>query len=274
MPTRTQGRTQSPYLTPVPTDRFFPQRLQSMTLPFRTSPTIKHTRFFSHSKRRTPKPLSTQTITPADSEEEFSPPFQDISNTRPATNLPQSNWGWGGELNDQLDNIMNTDSQERQYTPHHLDSDIMMLSPKASPCTLAPGQSSSSKLGVPEIVSGGRIPTPIYGHFRQSIDTPMDDLPSLMEQPSSFDMEYEKNMRARRLPTPISEDEAMDAFDSHTRVPQELPYVPLRQPSRFAPPLAYQSPTRGKPMFSMGFRADCEMCRNRVPGHYNHIFRP
>ena len=251
-----------------------PQRLQSMTLPFRTSPTIKHTRFFSQSKRRAPKPLSTQTITPADSEEENSPPFQFISNTRQAIDVPQSSWGWGGELNNQLDDIMSTDSQEKQQTPRPPDFDTMMLSPKASPCTLAPGQSSSSRLAVPEIVSGGRTPTPIYGHFRQSMDTPMDDSPSLMEQPSSFDIEYEKNMRARRLPTPISEDEAMDAFDSHTEVAQELPYIPLRQPSRFAPPLPYQSPTRGKPMFSMGFRADCEMCRNRVPGHYNHTFRP
>lgn len=272
MPARTQGKTMSPYPTPVPTNAsFFPQRVQSMTLPFRTSPTIKHTRCFSQAKRRAPKPLFTQTITPADSEDENSPPFQFISNTRQEIDVPQPGWGWGGELNDQLDNIMNTDSQERQNIPQHLDSDTMMLSPKASPCTLAPGQ--SSKLGVPEIVSGGRIPTPIYGHFRQSMDTPMDDSSSLMEQPSSFDMEYEKSMRARRLPTPISEDEAMDTFDSHTEVAQELPYIPLRQPSRFAPPLPYQSPTRGKPMFSMGFRADCEMCRNRVPGHYNHIFR-
>ncbi|KAI9887951.1 MAG: hypothetical protein M1823_000208 [Watsoniomyces obsoletus] len=30
---------------------------------------------------------------------------------------------------------------------------------------------------------------------------------------------------------------------------------------------------RGKPMLVMGFRADCEKCKARVPGHYSHIVR-
>lgn len=28
----------------------------------------------------------------------------------------------------------------------------------------------------------------------------------------------------------------------------------------------------GKKKFSMGYRSDCEKCRNGVPGHYNHIY--
>ena len=28
-----------------------------------------------------------------------------------------------------------------------------------------------------------------------------------------------------------------------------------------------------KVVFSMGFRADCEKCRERVPGHYSHVLR-
>ena len=31
--------------------------------------------------------------------------------------------------------------------------------------------------------------------------------------------------------------------------------------------------TRGKAKLSMGYRADCEKCRARVPGHYNHVIR-
>jgi hypothetical protein len=28
-----------------------------------------------------------------------------------------------------------------------------------------------------------------------------------------------------------------------------------------------------KVAFSMGFRADCDKCRERVPGHYNHVLK-
>lgn len=33
------------------------------------------------------------------------------------------------------------------------------------------------------------------------------------------------------------------------------------------------SPMKGKMTISMGYRADCEKCRMRVPGHYNHLIR-
>ena len=29
----------------------------------------------------------------------------------------------------------------------------------------------------------------------------------------------------------------------------------------------------GKVVFSMGYRADCEKCRERVPGHYSHVLK-
>jgi hypothetical protein len=33
------------------------------------------------------------------------------------------------------------------------------------------------------------------------------------------------------------------------------------------------APKREKISFSMGYRADCEKCQMRVPGHYSHIVR-
>lgn len=33
------------------------------------------------------------------------------------------------------------------------------------------------------------------------------------------------------------------------------------------------TPTKGKMTISMGYRADCEKCRMKVPGHYNHFVR-
>ena len=32
-----------------------------------------------------------------------------------------------------------------------------------------------------------------------------------------------------------------------------------------------QPGTPGKVVLSMGFKADCEKCRSRVPGHYSHL---
>ena len=246
-----------------------------MALPFRDSPTFKHTRLFSQSKRHTPKPLFTQTITPADSEDETSPPLGSISIVQ-QPQIPQFSMAWGQEVGEHLDAIMDMGSPKQTHAVRHFDTDAMMLSPNASPRSLLPYQVNN--LAVHDVTNGGRLPTPIYGHFQQSMDAKMDCSSLILETGSPFDNEYENHMRARRLPTPISEDEAMDVFDSALPVqPKELSEIPcnqLRQPARFAPPLPYQSPKQGKPMFSMGFRADCDMCRNRVPGHYNHIFRP
>ena len=240
-----------------------------MPLPFRTSPTVKHTRLFSHAKRNTPKPLFTQTITPADSEEEASPPFGPVNNA-PSPHSPHPTASWGEEVNSQLDAAMDMGNSKQTHVSQSFELDAMMLSPKA-PCPLQPSQ--ATKLGLSEMSNGGRLPTPIYGHFQQSVDTPMEGMSQDLQTPSPSESEYEQMMRARRLPTPISEDEAMEVFEHPSETIPDIPVSQLRKPARFAPPLSYQSTKRSKPMFSMGFRADCEMCRDRVPGHYNHIFR-
>ena len=171
------------------------------------------------------------------------------------------------EKEDDPDIDMGLGSPQRIHTPREIDLDSMMLSPKASPFTILPPDISHGIL--PESVNSGRLPTPIYGHFQAATDihAPVEMHP----QQSMLESEYERHMRARRLPTPISEDEAMDSFDSPDEDMADTPPSQIRQPARFPPPSSQQS-KRNKPMFSMGFRADCEMCKNRVPGHYNHIF--
>ena len=104
----------------------------------------------------------------------------------------------------------------------------------------------------------------------------------------------------RRPPSPISEDEG-----SFTKSPKasfddaEMAYAtsqPVSSPSygsdrvidpthqSESPSMAYPerikqpgylfspSPTK-KVSFSMGYRSDCDKCRNKVPGHYSHIIR-
>ena len=245
-----------------------------MALPFRTSPTVKHTRLFSQSKRHTPKPLFLQTITPTDSEEEDSPPFANDTITQ-QPEAPQLNTSWGQDVCGQPDIVMDMGSPKQQDAAQYLDVDSMVLSPRASPCSLLP--SHVNNLAVRDSASGGRLPTPIYGCFQPNVEAKMGGSPDSAQIRSPLEKDHGNHMRARRLPTPISEDEAMDVFhdpecDDANDI-FEIPHARLRQPARFAPPLPYQSLKRGKPMFSMGFRADCDMCRNKVPGHYNHFFR-
>lgn len=105
----------------------------------------------------------------------------------------------------------------------------------------------------------------------------------------------------RRLPSPISEDECSFSKSSKTSVsdaemacatsqpvspPSDGPHHiidPIQQhespfinhPGKAKQPrrTSNASPAKRKVMFSMGYRADCEKCRNKVPGHYSHITR-
>lgn len=141
------------------------------------------------------------------------------------------------------------------------------------------------------ISSGGRIPTPRWGYFRcidASIE--MTDAPAMTEIPSTTHLEpgYVHKQR-RRLPSPISEDESMlfsvnpispsgmteDVFNG-LNVSLGDSCSPTANTPRVERPPAEEAASihpRTKAKLSMGYRADCEKCRARVPGHYNHVIR-
>ena len=231
---------------------------------------MKHTKLFSNARKNAPLPLFTstftQTITPTESEDEISPKCAarpasfSVSRSHSDEKVRQAFWHDG-------DVEMATGSPLRRDTTSDLDMDTMMLSPKASPCTVLPNEQPPRSMT--ESSNGGRMPTPIYGHFQTSSDVPPVPHEGLPFQ-SKIDDDYEQHMRARRLPTPISEDEAMESFDIPDEDMMDAQSPRLRQPQRFPMP---SSPAvkRSKPLFSMGYRADCDMCKNRVPGHYNHV---
>ena len=160
-------------------------------------------------------------------------------------------------------------SPRQAYRPLGQHADAMMLSPAASPFTILPTE--PPKASTTESASTGRLPTPIYGYFQSATEL-NGEKQQQAQGGSQTDGEYEKHMRARRLPTPISEDEAMNSFDPPDEDMTESPVTQQRQPARFPPPVASQTGKRGKMMFSMGFRADCHLCQSRAPNHYNHIF--
>ena len=155
--------------------------------------------------------------------------------------------------------------------------DSITSSPKASPCTVTSTLLSFTDpfKGHPNTTTGGRMPTPIYGHFQHGIDVKMDvgEDPDNIINRTQQEIEYEKYVRRRRLPTPIDEDEVMDPSIIMRRSIME----PVHQPPKttWTPASSnFTSPARAtRSSFSMGIRANCDLCRMKVPGHSNHIFR-
>ena len=117
----------------------------------------------------------------------------------------------------------------------------------------------------------------------------------------------ESFFRRRALPSPISEDENMDSptvmtksmlsnlrmstTPSGDKFPSELPSpesppdcMPKhwingpglntgRSRRRRSDAISGGAGETAKVVFSMGYRADCEKCRERVPGHYSHVLK-
>jgi hypothetical protein len=137
----------------------------------------------------------------------------------------------------------------------------------------------------------GRIPTPIHSSFA----------PFIRAEKASrhHDMDFaddealvERFRRGRRLPSPISEGETSPSVivAGFEEMQMEVDHSSQPEPERETPTKkghtrskhslrAWTSlggetgaPNGGmKRSFSMGYRADCEKCRMKVPGHFSHI---
>ncbi|KAL8720735.1 MAG: hypothetical protein Q9225_002435 [Loekoesia sp. 1 TL-2023] len=238
-------------------------------LPFRTSPTTKHINTFSQSLRMLPKPLLTPALTPIETSE-------DEDETKKFSRSPTREKSAQLTLNSIIrieeprDYDMDMDSSECAESPQPWRS---VESSQPSPCTITPRVLSYNPQ---EINNGGRIPTPIYGHFYQVERNMEMDSP---ESGSQTQQEIAHNLflRRRRLPSPISEDEATDAPDGMGRMLGQLDMghrpnaaYPFRTNKMWG---GGATPAKGKMTISMGYRADCDKCRMKVPGHYNHLIR-
>ena len=300
------------------------------SLPFRSSPTSKHTLLFSQSTRSTPTPIPA-TLTPAESSED-----DDYFSSTRRTSQHKS-------LAYQATQTMQVD-----YDPD-LDSDLDMADsqPPESP-VWTKGDSSPTvspttcpTLRAPRLLPNERtrIPTPIYGYFpllepsAMAISAPFSRNATITttfatqsNNPTSQNQPFFLNRRS--LPSPISEDEAMDSPTTmtgsmlhrlnmnHHAFPKPSPAskeqisdsmdinepTPASSPSEDAmaeTPMSFRHQTQnetirdarrgavtnlntlsqthqqqhGKMTLSMGFRADCEKCRERVPGHWSHVLR-
>lgn len=126
---------------------------------------------------------------------------------------------------------------------------------------------------------------PTSGSAGGVTSNPLPPLPGLTVRKSRQEQPSE---RSRRMPSPISEDE--DIPDTPTALTQsqlsrlsvshEKPEDMEMDEDHYTTPLALPLTPRGRkrsgaltstPRFSMGYRDDCEKCRQRVPGHYSHF---
>jgi hypothetical protein len=141
--------------------------------------------------------------------------------------------------------------------------------------------------------SNGRIPTPIHPTFKRSgmngLGYPMsgsaggiDTSNTPMPAPPVWKGPKEED-RSRRMPSPISEDD--DIPDTPTALTQsQLSRLSFSHADAMdtacSPHLSLPPTPRGRKRsgaltgmgrFSMGYKDDCEKCRQRVPGHYSHF---
>jgi hypothetical protein len=151
--------------------------------------------------------------------------------------------------------------------------------------------------------SSGRIPTPIHATFKRGgmngLGYPMSGsaggmamnnlhLASMQAPPPAWKGPGQDtdDDRSRRMPSPISEDE--DIPDTPTALTQSqlarlsfshastADQMDTESSSAVPPPPTPRGRKRsgaltGMGRFSMGYREDCEKCRQRVPGHYSHF---
>ena len=216
---------------PLPTPVSQPSP-QPRILPFRASPTSKHTLSFAQCSRSRPTTLisANGTLTPESSEDEgqprcyFLPKPADLNlQTPPRTkSSTKSNF-------DAFSNIRDTTDNDTDMADSPAPSSYAWSSPASTPssppaksfyaqaatppspsssrmalATPPPPRSSRFRLQPPprrDQIIGGRIPTPTYGHFRLTNHSDDEISPKTRQKGSSF------LRRGPCPPSPISEDE-------------------------------------------------------------------
>lgn len=187
------------------------------------------------------------------------------------------------------------------------DADIRSQPPESPACSsffMRPAMLNSSLFSSDSTNTSGRIPTPIHPTFKRggmnglgyptsgsaggmhdgSLGASVPSMQAPMSRKSNRqDMDEDRN---RRMPSPISEDE--DIPDTPTALTQsQLSRLSFSHANAdhmeteiSTTSLAAPATPRGRKRsgaltgmgrFSMGYREDCEKCRQRVPGHYSHF---
>ncbi|KAI9650064.1 hypothetical protein NHQ30_000077 [Ciborinia camelliae] len=255
-------------------------------LPHRTSPHTK--RQIAPSFTLNNSTPSAPTITPADSDSEGTPNIAEPTNSFYSWSSSQSTALKQTNHHEQMhsQNETSFSSQMSEGPTYSEDFDMTDSCIHLSPGPFQPD---------PSTTLANRIPTPIHSSF--STYLPDKPLHPILSKPNFGDEAFVDSFRrGRRLPSPISEGEMSPSIivDGINDMQMEV------EPS-FSSPEFEKDPTphkKGhtrskhslrnwngstgdlagnlngvgtKKSFSMGYRADCEKCLNKVPGHFSHI---
>ncbi|PGH13646.1 hypothetical protein AJ79_03494 [Helicocarpus griseus UAMH5409] len=319
-------------------------------LPFRTSPTSKHTTLFSQTHQFLSVDIP-PTITPGESSDDDDNGMSDMMLSPRSQSAKKDDMPF---LSIRVQECPDTDSDlEMTDQPRSANP----VSPWSA--GLGPGYSGSAvpspiphRLITQSLnISGGRTATPIYDHFNpnMNVDAMTEDNAASDPSTTTFSnsllalTDGEIWWRRRRLPSPISEDEVSpttpfpkdnrllkpkvtrqptspfsdvwEGIPSHqiSSEQQQQPWTPhplnqnkganeqyaitshphphsdhrdtsvqnwrdeaIRITTPEPPPVSNDStprPSRTKLSIAMGYRADCDKCQRRLPGHYSHIVR-
>ncbi|KAF2197208.1 hypothetical protein GQ43DRAFT_475653 [Delitschia confertaspora ATCC 74209] len=177
------------------------------------------------------------------------------------------------------------------------DFDIIGSQPNESPPAFMRPAKLNALLFSEPASNTGRIPTPMFGTFfaprgpdSRNTEYLQDYLQPVV--PTVFPKQP-TGARDRRMPSPISEDEDIPltqsqlcrlsmASNNNSSETMDTDSMDHDQGEHFdgtepqSPSTARKGRARsgaliGKMRFSMGYREDCDKCRNRIPGHYSHF---
>lgn len=222
------------------------------------------------------------TITPAESDSEDTPCAEPKSFFSPYSSSPSYTVTQSGPPSPLGDSTGINVSQTPQKSDIAVYSDDFEMTDSVH---LSPGSFQND----PSTSITGRIPTPIHSSFAPFIRA---ERASLNHDVDFADDEaiIHRTRRGRRLPSPISEGETSPSVivagfgdmqmevettsqqgqekETPTKKGHTRSKHSLRNWTGFGGDLGGSGMKRS---FSMGYRADCEKCRMRVPGHFSHI---
>lgn len=169
-----------------------------------------------------------------------------------------------------------------------MDDDVSEISPKSTSPTRSfprPARLNPRSLHSHVTETGGRQPTPIKGAFQNDVPqhSPRPLGPGGMSDGPIKSRTVTNRLRNKDhfMPTPVTEapmetpsilvsntlsrlnvsgEENMDMDDNPMLPPAEMPRGRRRSGA-----------ITEKRRFAIGYREDCEKCRQRVPGHFSHF---
>ncbi|KAL4930693.1 uncharacterized protein BDV17DRAFT_36487 [Aspergillus undulatus] len=258
---------------PTYNEEFVRERKKHRSLPLRSSPKLApHLKALEENSQNSFAANSPSTLTPVESSDDetgfFKPPFGSNS-VRPQQFLQGPNTS-GPDCDTSMDMDIAEDSGQMDRENKICQSSSIRHTATA---TRYPRQSNIPTIAVDSADSPGR-PVELSGdlwwhcpRLPSPVSDNGDSMSDIKGTSDEADMDYELSPAGSApllssVNSPAMEAEAADMRERLSSL--DLPdQANAKSSSNLKPPK--------KLGFSMGYRADCDKCRRRVPGHYSHI---